>query len=379
VKDTKPNTVLLIGMGGLGSIILELLAREPGLGRIVVAGLNEERALQRCNLARLSAMAQGHAPVVTFVPFDLNRKNMVIQAVLRAQPDLILNTATRQDWWLPDLLPPQEAARIWSAGSGVWLPVHMTLTLKLMQALRDAQYKGPVITTPFPDVINPVLSKLGLAPKCGIGSLAEIVPKLRLLAAHRLRVESDEVEIHLVAHHALTPFALGERAGEAPPYFLRIEHAGRDVTQEVDGHTLLRAPHRISPRPETHFLTAGSAVRLVRALLSDEDTRLHAPAPNGLPGGYPILAGNRRVELALPEGLSQEAAIDINERSHRFDGIESIEDDGTVVFSDAAADVLRDELGYDCRRLPPGEADARARELMERFRQYAARLGVALP
>jgi len=178
VKDTKPNTVLLIGMGGLGSIILELLAREPGLGRIVVAGLNEERALQRCNLARLSAMAQGHAPVVTFVPFDLNRKNMVIQAVLRAQPDLILNTATRQDWWLPDLLPPQEAARIWSAGSGVWLPVHMTLTLKLMQALRDAQFRGPVITTPFPDVINPVLSKLGLAPKCGIGSLAEIVPKL---------------------------------------------------------------------------------------------------------------------------------------------------------------------------------------------------------
>jgi len=32
---TNP-TIMLIGLGGLGSVVLELLAREKGLGRIVV-------------------------------------------------------------------------------------------------------------------------------------------------------------------------------------------------------------------------------------------------------------------------------------------------------------------------------------------------------
>jgi len=41
-------------------------------------------------------------------------------------------------------------------------------------------------------------------------------------------------------------------------------------------------------------------------------------------------------------------AIAHQRRSHRFDSIERIEADGTVVFCPAAADVLRVELGYDC-------------------------------
>ena len=61
-----------------------------------------------------------------------------------------------------------------------------------------------------------------------------------------------------------------------------------------------------------------------------------------------------------------------------FDGIERIEADGTVVFCPAAADVFRRALGYDCERLPPGETEERAQELIARFREYAGRYGVNL-
>lgn len=57
----KP-TLMLIGLGGLGSVLLELLAREEGLGRTVVGSRNVERGVARCNLA------QGYAPAIRLCP-----------------------------------------------------------------------------------------------------------------------------------------------------------------------------------------------------------------------------------------------------------------------------------------------------------------------
>ena len=390
----KPKpTIMLIGLGGLGSVVLELLAREEELGRIIVGSRNAERGIARCNLARLGAMAQGYAPDISFVPLDLNDKGAVAEIVHREAPDIILSTATMQTWWLPDLLPPAQAAAIKGAGFGVWLPVHLTLTLKLMEALRDAAYPGMTLTAPFPDVVNCVLGRLGLAPTCGVGNVDEIVSKVRLLAAERLDAPLDAVRVLLVAHHALLSAVFGEGARsetfaqhheetfaqrEIPPYFLRVEYGGQDVTEAIRADELLLTPYPVPPGPATHFLTAGCTVRLIQALLFDSATLLHAPAPNGLPGGYPVIVGSGSVRPALIEGLTLAEVIAINECSHRFDGVERIETDGTVVFCPAAANVLRTELGYDCDRLAPDKSEERAKELMARFREYAERYGVSL-
>ena len=377
MADRRSATLLLIGLGDLGSVILELLARETLDLRLVVASRHVERGVGRTNLARLGAMAQGYRPHISFAPLDLNRPDDVVSLVRKVSPDLILSTATLQTWWLPDLLPPKEAALIKSAGFGVWLPIHLTLTVKLMRALRAAEYRGLTLTAPFPDVVNCVLDRLGLAPAAGIGNLDEIVPKVRLLAAERLGTPIERVGVRLVAHHALEAAAFGEPMKEIPPYHLRIDHDGRDVTHEVRADELLLAPYPLPPGRAIHFLTAGSAVRLVRALVSDAGTFIHVPGPNGLPGGYPVTASRTGVQPAL-DGISLDDAIAINERSHRFDGIERIEADGTVIFVPAAARVLRDALGYDCARLPPADIEPRAHELMAKFAGYATRLGVEL-
>ena len=373
----KP-TVLLIGLGSLGSVILELLVREPALGQIIVGSRNAARGEARCNLARLGALAQGYHPVIRFLALDLNQQDAVSDTVKREAPDLILSTATMQTWWWPDLLPPDQADLIKSAGFGVWLPVHLTLTLKLMKALYAAGYKGLTLTAPFPDVVNCVLDRLGLAPTCGVGNLDEIVPKIRLLAAERLHAPLETVEVLLVAHHALEPAAFGEAVAEVPPYFLRIEHDGRDVTEAIRAEELVLAPYSIPSGPATHFLTAGSAVRLVRALLSNRESRLHAPAPNGLPGGYPVIASQEGVRPFSIPGLSLAQAMAINEQSHRFDGIERIEADGTVVFRPEAVAVLQHALGYGYDRLPPDQAEPMAMELMTRFDEFARQHGVEL-
>ena len=370
--------LMLIGLGDLGSVMLELLARNEGLERIVVVSRNKERGLARCNMARLGAMAQGYMPSINFVPLDLNDKEMVAEIVEREAPQIILSTATMQTWWLPDLLPPEQSKIIKGAGFGMWLPVHLTLTLKLMEALNEANYHGITLTAPFPDVINCILGRLDLAPTCGIGNIDEIVPKVRYLAAERLETPIEAVRVLMVAHHALEPAAFGEPMDEIPPYFLRIEHGGQDVTEAIRAEELLLALYPLPSGPATHYLTAGSAMRLIRALLCNRGALLHAPAPQGLPGGYPVIASRDGVRPAPIAGLTLEEAIAINERSHRFDGIERIEDDGVVVFCPAAADIFRRTLGYDCERLSPDEAEERAKELISRFRQYAERQGVQL-
>lgn len=371
-------TVMLIGLGDLGNHVLQLLVKEEEIGRIIVCSRNQKRGKAYCNLARLSALAQGFSPSLRFETLDIRVKEAVIEIVVKEKPDIILSTATMQTWWLPNLLPPEQATLIKSAGFGMWLPVHMTLTLKLMESLHDLDYRGITLTAPYPDVVNCVLGRINMAPTSGVGNIDEIVPKVQLLAAKKLKTSSTEVQIILVAHHALESMVFDGPQDEIPPYFLRIYYRGEDVTDAVRGDKLLLSHFPLPSGPAIHLLTASSILRIIRGLLSEGELLLHAPGPLGLPGGYPIIVSSKGIKLASIQGLSLEEAISINERSHRFDGIESVEEDGAVVFSSEASEILRVTLGYDCKRLVPGESEERAEELIARFREYAQRHGVNL-
>ena len=93
-----------------------------------------------------------------------------------------------------------------------------------------------------------------------------------------------------------------------------------------------------------------------------------------------ILAGLVQTLRSQAPGLQLglQDAIAINERSHPYDGIQEIEEDGTAVFVPESVEIMRRELGYDCSRLAPDDAPQRGRELATRFEEYAARHGVDL-
>lgn len=373
----KPK-VMIVGLGSLGSVVLEFLARDETIGEIIVASRNQARAQARCNLARVGALAKAVAPHIRFVPLDLDDIGRAAEILERQSPDLIVCTASMQTWWLTELLPPAARARLARAPFGAWLPVHLTLAMKFMKAVRQAGYRGHTLVASFPDVVNVVLARLGLAPTCGFGNLDEIVPKLRHLAGERLHVSPRAIRVLLVAHHALEPFVFGTPEREAPPYWLRIESDGYDVTEHVDAARLLFEPYPLPRGPAWHFLTAACATRLIDALVGDAGGLMHVPAPDGLPGGYPVAASPSGVRLVDLPGLSREQAVAVNERSHPFDGIERIEVDGTVEFTGETIEVLEEVLGYNGGRLRPSESEARAAELVACFREYAARHGVDL-
>ena len=129
---------------------------------------------------------------------------------------------------------------------------------------------------------------------------------------------------------------------------------------------LVRTPWPLPQGRDTHELSAAATADAVRALLRDEPTATHAPAPNGLPGGYPVRLSRRGVELDLPAHLTREEAIALNERAARFDGIERIEPDGTIVFTGEVAAGTERLLGLRLERVRPDEVDALAGELAAR-------------
>jgi hypothetical protein len=378
--DAKP-AIMLIGLGHLGSAMLELFARDEDIGPIAVCDLPDRGGEARCNLARLGALAQGCRPEIRFRAVDVTVEGALAEAVDEVEPDLVLSTVSMQTWWLTELLPSPQRERLAGARFGAWLPIHFPLTRRVMAELAGADYRGITLTAPFPDVVNCMLGRIGLAPLSGVGNLDEMVPKLQHLIADRAGIPYGEIVIYLVAHHAFEPavFSAAPPDRDLPPCFLRVEHDGREITDEVEAHALLREPCPLPDGPAWSWLTAGSALRLVKALFTGTPSLLHAPAPGGLPGGYPVLVSSGGMELAPIEGLSAEEAVAINEASHPFDGIESIEEDGTARFTAATSGIMREELGFDCPTLHPDEAEDRGRELIRRFREYAVRHGVDLP
>ena len=119
-----------------------------------------------------------------------------------------------------------------------------------------------------------------------------------------------------------------------------------------------------------NFAIAASAVKNMMAILEDTNEYTHASSPNGLIGGYPVRLSAKGAEIVLPEQVALDQAIKINESAERFDGVEKIKEEGTIIYTDKTYSIMK-ELGYDCRELSFDELEAKGKELeslIERFK-----------
>ena len=71
----------------------------------------------------------------------------------------------------------------------------------------------------------------------------------------------------------------------------------------------------------------------------------------------------------MPPGITLEEAITINEQSQVYDGIEKIEDDGTLVLTDKAVNGMKEILGYGHKRIRVEENEERAKELRTLYKK----------
>jgi hypothetical protein len=368
------STIMMIGMGDLGGHVLEMLVRAPGTRRIITADINEEWAYRKTNIAAFGASQLGHYPDVEFTKIDLYNIDQAAEIITKYKPEIIYSAVSLQSWWVINTLPKDVFEELDLVRFGPWLPMHLTLVYKLMQAVKQTGLDIKVINSAFPDAVHPVLDKVGLAPTIGIGNVANPVPAIRCAIAHQLGKRMQSVEVLFFAQHYVSHYLPRFGTSGGAPFHLSVRVDGQDVTSSVDiDAALAEIPTRFrrAGGRDGQILTASSAAAITLAMADDSRAIMHAPAPNGLPGGYPVRVTKEGGEVILPEGLTMEEAIRINEVGQRYDGIDRIDDDGTVTYAEESVALIKEMIGWDCPQMKLAESEEHSRELGRVFKKFS--------
>ncbi|MFF0223657.1 hypothetical protein [Streptomyces sp. NPDC004629] len=368
--------VMVLGAGDIGRRVFHELAQSAHDRRVHLAGRDEETILRAANLARYCGLQRGFSPAVSHSVTDLSDVARTAERITAFAPDVIFLAASYQSWWVISTLPKDMFQRLYAANYGPWLPMHLVPVMKAMEAVRLSGSQAVVVNAAYPDAVHPALAAVGLSPDIGIGNVANNVPGIQAVVTDTLGCATEEVEVRLVAHHYVSHRL--SRSGDSGParMGLAVLREGRDITAELDIPALLgRLPqeYRRTGGLAGHTMTAASALSVLEPLVDGRDALVHAPGPDGVPGGYPVAIEDGKLRLRLPEGMTTEEALAINVSGQAADGIRAIRPDGTVVFEPDAMNILTGELGYACDEMPLSEAEGRAREIAERFTAYRTR------
>jgi hypothetical protein len=370
--------LLIIGGGNLCLQILQILAPRNQF-EFHVASRNLEQATQLCSLVRLGAL-QGDIPA-RIQAWDINLSESDIErnahTLTRIRPDIILNCASLQSWRRITELPKAAFDALDQAQLGPWLPMHLAPAYALMRAVKQSCPKALVVNAAFPDAVNAVLFKVGMAPDVGVGNVANLIPATRCAIARLADCDPLRVCVKLIGQHFFSHYV--PRGGLPPKAHFNLTYwiDGRERSEDFSAETIFASVARDFARlggVDGQYLTAMSAVRVLENLYAENEVDVHAPGPHGLPGGYPIKVGGGRVLLGLPYGVRREDAIQLNEAGQRQDGIEMIMADGTVTFGRQQMSVMEELLGFFAPELKVQDAASVAHELGRKYQAFAAHI-----
>lgn len=340
------RNIMVVGLGGLGFQILGILARTPGVKKIIAADVDEVKGRARTDIVLYGALMEGFYPELEFHKVDLFDIDATAELLEETQPAVICNAASLAAWWVPGTLSKDLESLIYQAGAPFDTACYVVLIYKLMQALKKSGVKSHVVNCAYPDVTNVMLGKVGLAPTIGGGNAQNRIPRLKRIVSEKLGVPMRNVEVYLVGHHAWT-----DRVTTAPVW-IKILVEGEDVSNKIPKDELLIELERIDKQRYDPF--KGIEVRYhqqdiasafafnVLSIYFNTGAVTSAPGPYpGLPGAYPVRLSEKGAEVVLPSEITLEEAIKINEEAAKLEGIEEIREDGTLVPTENAKKALR--------------------------------------
>ncbi|WP_280714321.1 hypothetical protein [Kitasatospora sp. MAP5-34] len=334
---------------------LALTARCP----LRVAVLGRSRSWVADLTAMANAVSGAAGTRVVFVPdtIDWDSDTDLREKLDTYRARLVFQTASLQSPW--EFLGVTEETRwkelVWEAGNAIILPMQVALVKRVAELVRSADQAPLLVNACFPDWVNPILRHLGLPISCGIGNVAMFASCLK---AH-YPTERLQVVGHL--YHFFKILGTNHSEVDGP----RVWIDDREVP-DVE-RTLKPVFHdlrSVNARGKlVNEIVGAVSAEVLLALLSDSVIATHVPGPNGLPGGYPVRIGAGRVELDLPDGCDEAAAVALNSQGAYDMGAGVIDADGFSRFSSTAEGLLKpytprfaagfhiDELDQACAEL----------------------------
>jgi len=316
---------------------------------------------------KVATIASSFDLSVRAVECDARRQREVERLLTSVRPDLVVQAASLQSPWALIRRRDASARALSAAGIGVRLPLQLPCLLSVMRAVRQAGFDGPVANLSLPDLTHPILAALGLAPTVGLGNVAMLLLRVRAALRSR-RPEGGELPlVRVVGQHFQVYGVMQARPPADPADRPRVylgEHGER-------ADELAYAGPPIAPGIRYNEVTAAAALPVLLALLPGAaPLRWSTPAPAGLPGGYPVRIVEGLVSLDLPPDVELQASAAYCARIGRNDGVERVDPDGTVHFTEEARSAIAEVAPDLGEPLPIGDRviAARAERILELLR-----------
>lgn len=266
---------------------------------------------------------------------------LVTDLLRSTSPDLIIQAASMIGPWQIFGIDHPVAHALSTGGIALQAPTQLPVLLNVMRCIRELDLKAPVANISMPDIAHAVLDKIGLTPDIGLGNVSILHLRARATLRKKLDYPPSEQEppLRLIAHHHHVYGSMHANPPDDSTLAARI-YVG-DTFERDD--SLAYAGHPFPTGPVYNVVTAASAIPVMHALLPEgRDLQFSAPAPLGLPGGYPVRIQNRKVTLDLPQGVALDEAVTFNQSISALDGLAAVDDDGTIHFTGKAQDSVRD-------------------------------------
>lgn len=342
--STQRIRILILGMGDLGVRIVQKVMEGGFSSECLLAG-KSDAAEQWARLFHISSGRPIAAAKVDGLDVD------ALKALLtRFEPELIIQCAALLSPFALKSIPTQAAKAAVEGGFALQLAAQLPVVRALMQARREIGMHCPVINCSYPDVTHPILEAEGLAPTIGIGNVAIMAMWYR-----RNLPDAGEDALKVVGQHAhLGPCLAGKlAAAETPVPMVYLE--GRKLSPEQ-----LLFDTGLQGGAAMNHLAAATIIPILRGL-TDRDglVETHAPGVFGLPGGYPVRFRRGELELRLPDGLTREEAVSFNRVAAKAEGIERIDEDGTLYYTEHARQSVAPFCPELAKPLHPRDAEKR--------------------
>jgi hypothetical protein len=348
--------VLIIGTGDMGTRFAAGLAASGRVSELVLIDVSPEVD------TRAATLASSHDCIVHSETMDGRRQGDVEAVLRRVQPDLVVQAAALQSPWALVVRDDPVATAIGSAGLGLRLPFQLPVLMSVMRAVREVGYQGPVANISLPDLTHPILQPLDLAPTIGLGNVSMLLLRVRAALRTELGPDAEMPLLRLVGHHhhvyAVMQSQSSTAEGHGPMVWVGDTAERRD-------ELAFRAPP-IAPGISYNAVTAAAALPVLLALLPGADPlRWSTPAPFGLAGGYPVRIADGQIELDLPSGVELVDCVDFCVQVGRGDGVDRVDDDGTIHFTAEARAAVADVAPDIAEPLPLSDLDRRGRRLLD--------------
>jgi hypothetical protein len=353
--ESISTKVLFIGGGDVGLQMANSLLAQARIDCLVIADWNA-----RAVGPRAAMLGNCHGVKVEFEQIDGRDKSALEAMIRRAKPDLIVQSASLISPWSIIGRAHPVAQALSNAGIALQIPAQLPILMNVMQIVRELGVTVPVANITMPDILHPLLARLDLAPTIGLGNVS--IHHLRV--RHRLLERDDfngDEEVRVLGHHCqvydVMKAALPANEDDRVKVFIGASGQRHD-TLAYEG-----AP--FASGPIYNEITAASAIPVLMALLPGTSRlQFSAPAPMGLPGGYPVVMDNGEIALDLPSDLSRDEAIALNRRQGERDGVARIDTDGTLYFTDKAMAAVAELDSGLSEPIEPGNLADRTEKFM---------------